>query len=175
MLRCFTSIPKLRHFNGSEAQEYNKPVLRIKTLLLTRIFPVLHARDHYYLYHNKLFPKDSPLTRPVTATRDTESCRRPELSARKVWGYKGSKKRRSRYMSTWSTIRRRAEPYYINYFNYYIQYTSALQQAVRVFTYFDRVRTVGMERDYSWSSVLFQAVCVHSEFPGNRATDPNRK
>ena len=32
-----------------------------------------------------------------------------------------------------------------------------------------------MERDYSWSFVPFQAVCVHSEFPGNRATDPNRK
>ena len=45
----------------------------------------------------------------------------------------------------------------------------------RVLTYFDRVGTVGMERDYSWSFVPFQVVCVHPEFPGNRATDPNRK
>ena len=45
----------------------------------------------------------------------------------------------------------------------------------RVLTYFDRVGTVGMERDYSWSFVPFQAVCVHYEFPGNRATDPNGK
>ena len=44
----------------------------------------------------------------------------------------------------------------------------------RVLTYFDRVGTVGMERDYSRSFVSFQAVCVHTEFRGNRATDPNR-
>ena len=34
----------------------------------------------------------------------------------------------------------------------------------RVLTYFDRVGTVGMERDSSWSFVPFQAVCVHFEF-----------
>ena len=45
----------------------------------------------------------------------------------------------------------------------------------RVLTYFDRVGTVGMEGDYWWSFVPFQAVCVHLEFPGNRATDPNIK
>ena len=45
----------------------------------------------------------------------------------------------------------------------------------RVLTYFDQVGTVGMERDYSRSFVPFQAVCVHTEFPGSRATDPNRK
>ena len=44
-----------------------------------------------------------------------------------------------------------------------------------VLTSFGRVGTVGMERGYSWSFVPFQAVCVHTEFPGNRATDPNRK
>ena len=44
----------------------------------------------------------------------------------------------------------------------------------RVLTYFGRVGTVGMERGYSWSFVPFQAVRVHTEFPGNRATDPNR-
>ena len=32
----------------------------------------------------------------------------------------------------------------------------------RVLTYFDRVGTVGMERDYSWSFVPFRAVCVHT-------------
>ena len=35
---------------------------------------------------------------------------------------------------------------------------------MHVFTYYDRVGTVGMERDYSWSLVPFQAVCVHFEF-----------
>ena len=30
-------------------------------------------------------------------------------------------------------------------------------------TSFDRVGKVGMERDYSWSFVHFQAVCVHTE------------
>ena len=45
----------------------------------------------------------------------------------------------------------------------------------RVSTYFDRVGTAGMERDYSWSFVPFQAACVHSEFPRNRAPDPNTK
>ena len=45
----------------------------------------------------------------------------------------------------------------------------------RVSTYFDQVGTVGMELDYSWSFVPFRAVCVHAEFPGNRATAPNRK
>ena len=45
----------------------------------------------------------------------------------------------------------------------------------RVFTYFDRVATVGMQRDYSWSFVALQAVCVCSEYRSNLATDPNRK
>ena len=45
----------------------------------------------------------------------------------------------------------------------------------RVLTYNDGVRTVGMELDYSWSFVPFQAVLVHSELPGYRTTDPNRK
>ena len=45
----------------------------------------------------------------------------------------------------------------------------------RVLTYFDRVGTVGMERDYSGPFVPFQAVCVCFEFPSNRATDPNGK
>ena len=45
----------------------------------------------------------------------------------------------------------------------------------RVLTYFDRVETVGMERDNSWPFVPFQAVCLHTEIPGNRASDPNRK
>ena len=45
----------------------------------------------------------------------------------------------------------------------------------RVLTYFDRVGKVFMERGYSWSFVPFLAVGVHSEFPGNQATDPNRK
>ena len=40
-------------------------------------------------------------------------------------------------------------------------------------TSFGRVGTVGMERGYSWYFVPFKAVCVHTEFPGNRATDPN--
>ena len=44
-----------------------------------------------------------------------------------------------------------------------------------VFTSFDRVGTVGMERGFSWSCVPFQTVCVHTEFPGNRATDLDRK
>ena len=36
----------------------------------------------------------------------------------------------------------------------------------RVLTYFDRVGTVGMERDYSWSFVMihFNLFCVHVEF-----------
>ena len=34
----------------------------------------------------------------------------------------------------------------------------------RILTYFDRVGTVGMERDYSWSFVPFHALCVHFEF-----------
>ena len=46
-----------------------------------------------------------------------------------------------------------------------------MSQSGRVLTYFDRIGTVGMERDYSWSSVPFQAFDVHFEFPGNRATE----
>ena len=56
-----------------------------------------------------------------------------------------------------------------------IQPTTTTAVTGRVLTYFDRVGTIGMERDYSWPFVPFQAVCVHTEFPGNRATDPNRK
>ena len=50
-----------------------------------------------------------------------------------------------------------------------------LSRSWHVLICFDRVGTVGMERDYSWSFVPFRAVCVRSEFPGNRATDPNRR
>ena len=46
------------------------------------------------------------------------------------------------------------------------------RQSGLVLTYFDRVGTVGMERDYSWSFIPSQAVCVHFEF---QATDWNRK
>ena len=52
--------------------------------------------------------------------------------------------------------------------------TSIYEHSEGVLTSFGRVGTVGMERGYSWSFVPFQAVCVHTEFPGNRATDRNR-
>ena len=41
--------------------------------------------------------------------------------------------------------------------------SSASSESGRVLAYFDRVGTVGMEQDYSWSFVPFQAVCVHFE------------
>ena len=45
----------------------------------------------------------------------------------------------------------------------------------RVLTYYDRVRTVGMELDYSWSFVPFQAVCVHSEFSAGTRSSTRRR
>ena len=54
--------------------------------------------------------------------------------------------------------------------------TSIYEHSEGVLTSFGRVGTVGMERGYSCIPfVPFHAVSVHTEFPGNRATDPNRK
>ena len=41
---------------------------------------------------------------------------------------------------------------------------SRRQRSGRFLTFFSRVGTAGMERDYSWSLVPFQAVCVHFDF-----------